>query len=450
MPKKSRRNRGKKKAAASEGAAASVPGEPEGVMETAGDSLYSRERVQAKAMWLYEWPPWKDRLMTTILDMLAADPRVHARFDRDYVSPKLLNMLETSAALIAPRSPSWVEALMSGIPDESKDAATLIQIAQIHTLLVQVTNYSFIRKEKIRPLETRMEFVKNITCDARSFVSSGRADVGAALYNFGLRTVAGRGFSTVFLIEWTSELLGAMKERSSTTASLNAFRDENAKRAMKIVAGNEDEPMHVRALASFCRACIAHGGQENDWVNVPCPVTATYLRRALLYERMMQEGEMRLPDLFETVDSCIEEVVTGNLEIAKDLLSTYCDAPNYLSIGGLACDHCGKTAEEAGLPCLHKCKQCRMAFYCSVECQAARWSDGGHREHCKKFGRFNIGDKLVLLNLKKRSGLNTSLVEVIGKTSPERLNVRICYPPQHEGTVVAVKKTNLRHHRPMK
>ena len=37
MPKKSRRNRGKKKAAASEGsAAASVPGEP-GVMETDGD-----------------------------------------------------------------------------------------------------------------------------------------------------------------------------------------------------------------------------------------------------------------------------------------------------------------------------------------------------------------------------------------------------------------------------
>ena len=252
----------------------------------------------------------------------------------------------------------------------------------------------------------------------------------------------------------------------------HAFGDDRAKRAMKIASENSEQPMHTRAIASVLRGIMSHEGNSFD--KCPSPVAASYFRRAIVYSHKIKNGEMSMGLVWRGEINSIDvrEGVELNLEMAKRLLSFYEGpptfaaatlfdkiahfdgsfpaVPNYALIGGAQCDHCGKTAEEADLPCLHKCKQCRMAFYCSVECQAARWSDGSHREHCKKYGRFGIGDKLVLFNLKKRSDLNTSLVEVIGKTSPDRLNVRICFPSQHEGAIVAAKKTNLRHHRPMK
>ena len=46
------------------------------------------------------------------------------------------------------------------------------------------------------------------------------------------------------------------------------------------------------------------------------------------------------------------------------------------------CDHCGATAEEAGLKQrLLVCSGCGAARYCSAQCQKAAWQ-GGHKKAC--------------------------------------------------------------------
>ena len=451
MPKKSRRNRAKGGAAGT-GRGASGVGSFNSSTQRGMDLVsYCPDRDRKVALWMYEWSAAKDRLMKDILDALAEDPRIHALFDPDCLSPTLVNLLEYSTA-------NFVTMTSGSTPHSLLDATAL---AATKPLLVEAANMVFRNgcKTSLPPLQRRKKYVEGIIDDARGLMAIGRGDVAAALCNFGLNCEQTKIFCDAFLAEWDCNI-----------HSSDAFVDGKAKRAMKIISENETNPMHTRAHALVLRGMMSHEFEE-----CPSPATAAYFRRALRYSRKIEAGEMRSIDFVlqgVSLQLDVKERVELNLDVAKRLLSFYegpgaCVGmtllerishfdrsfpciPNYLAIGGAQCDHCGKTAEEAGLPCLHKCKQCRMALYCSVECQAARWSGGGHREHCKKFGRFGVGDKLVLFGLKKRSDLNTSLVEVVGKTMPHRLNVRICFPPEHEGTVVAAKKTNLRHHRPMR
>ena len=50
-------------------------------------------------------------------------------------------------------------------------------------------------------------------------------------------------------------------------------------------------------------------------------------------------------------------------------------------IGCTVCDHCGKTAEQASVPCLKTCGACHGMRYCSAACSAAAWP--GHESACK-------------------------------------------------------------------
>ena len=56
-----------------------------------------------------------------------------------------------------------------------------------------------------------------------------------------------------------------------------------------------------------------------------------------------------------------------------------------LLVGGTSCDHCQRTAAEAGLDRLLLCNRCKMAYYCSARCQRAQWG-AGHRESCRAPG----------------------------------------------------------------
>ena len=45
-------------------------------------------------------------------------------------------------------------------------------------------------------------------------------------------------------------------------------------------------------------------------------------------------------------------------------------------------DHCGKTAEQAGIRCLKVCGFCQNARYCSEACAKADWRR--HKRACRE------------------------------------------------------------------
>ena len=89
-----------------------------------------------------------------------------------------------------------------------------------------------------------------------------------------------------------------------------------------------------------------------------------------------------------------------------------------LELGGSTCDHCGKTAEAAGVARLSACKRCLMAYYCSTDCQRARWK-AGHKQACRAPNKVQVGDHVKLTNLASRPELNDKVVRVLAAV-PDR------------------------------
>ena len=127
--------------------------------------------------------------------------------------------------------------------------------------------------------------------------------------------------------------------------------------------------------------------------------------------------------------------------------------PFFQTVGGNFCDCCGKSAQDANLSVLFKCKACRLAWYCSKSCQSKCWAKG-HRDHCKKFGNIGKGDAVMLSGLKTRPETNGTLVrveELLG--SGGRAAVQVLKPESSSlkvGMKLSIKLENLRHHRPLK
>ena len=61
-----------------------------------------------------------------------------------------------------------------------------------------------------------------------------------------------------------------------------------------------------------------------------------------------------------------------------------------MKVGGDKCDCCGKQNVK-----LSTCARCKMAYYCSQECQKTRWKDG-HNKACRKPGQIMVGDYVKL------------------------------------------------------
>lgn len=257
------------------------------------------------------------------------------------------------------------------------------------------------------------------------------------------------------------------------------------------------EGMMARALASHLRANTLH----DVFVSYFTPSEVTHLRRfiafaetadreefATAYEALVGESPARQPSpSLRTLDSNLRgaknvlAVLEGPPQTSFESIYRFASFspdngmyPFYLTVGGQRCDCCGKYSNEVNLPMLFKCKACRLARYCSTECQAKSWRNG-HREHCKKFGCFREGDLVLLMGLVKRGDLNNALATVEASPgSNGRATVRIVRnaPPLENhvafpagstnttavrtlasnnlGSVVSIKKENLRHHRPLK
>ena len=116
------------------------------------------------------------------------------------------------------------------------------------------------------------------------------------------------------------------------------------------------------------------------------------------------------------------------------------------SVGGDKCDVCRLTRATLGRT-LNICSRCKLAYYCSKECQLSAWKNG-HKQACRKPGQIKVGDIMKIANI--HPAADGQLVRIVG-TDPNRpghwmvqlLIVSQC-PPSSYAT------ENLAHIRPAK
>lgn len=110
--------------------------------------------------------------------------------------------------------------------------------------------------------------------------------------------------------------------------------------------------------------------------------------------------------------------------LAAPLSDDECDW--LVSVGGGECDHCKKTLKKLGMKHLLLCSKCKLAFYCSADCQGRQWR-AGHKDACRKPGQVKEGDYVRIDGLVSRPELNGIVVQVQGalSTQPGCFEVRI-------------------------
>lgn len=116
-----------------------------------------------------------------------------------------------------------------------------------------------------------------------------------------------------------------------------------------------------------------------------------------------------------------------------------------ISAGGAYCDYCQKSREQASVVNFSKCKSCRMAYYCDESCQFKAW-ERGHNHHCKKFGCFAVGDKIVLEDGIYLSGGLASVINIVPGGKEMMIGIN-CNSPNESINIVKTK--HVRHIRPL-
>ena len=113
-----------------------------------------------------------------------------------------------------------------------------------------------------------------------------------------------------------------------------------------------------------------------------------------------------------------------------------------MKVGGDKCDCCGKQNVK-----LFTCARCKMAYYCSQECQKTRWKDG-HNKACRKPGQIMVGDYVKLRGLSSRPELNGNIVFVEGKVKDKENRWKVS--DKGKGLVLSISVENLARIRPEK
>lgn len=251
--------------------------------------------------------------------------------------------------------------------------------------------------------------------------------------------------------------------------------DRDAADLLRQVSSNDDEPMSLRTMAMVARATIMFRN-HNDLNE------ASYRRRANSYFVQIVDSEYPLVsgadgvigDLLSaamgiaTPDylSLFSSVVTGIVSMSNDRLTALEGPPRlpqlladgvdnmsseqmgYIanfanSVGGAFCDNCLKSREDASVVNFFKCSRCRLAHYCSRDCQKKAW-DAEHRKHCRKAGCFNIGDLVTFEDVVK-GRRHSTVVEKCEDSS--LLKCKIMKAKEVE--VIDKKAKDLRHIRPL-
>ena len=254
------------------------------------------------------------------------------------------------------------------------------------------------------------------------------------------------------------------------TAELDPLFDRDAANLLRRVSSNDDEPMTLRTMTMVARATIMF--RNCDELN-----EASYRRRANSYFAQIVDSdypfvtgaERVIGDLLsaamgiETPDflTPFSTMVSGIMIMSNDRLKAlegnsrlpwFADSvenmsaeqtsyvANYaVSVGGAFCDHCLKSREDASVVNFSKCSGCRLAHYCSKDCQEKAW-DTGHRKHCKKVGCFDVGNLVIFGRPRQHAA---TVVEKYGDS--KLLKCEIARTKETE----VVGKKQLRHFRPL-
>ena len=103
-----------------------------------------------------------------------------------------------------------------------------------------------------------------------------------------------------------------------------------------------------------------------------------------------------------------------------------------------ACSHCAAT--DVKLSC---CRKCKLAYYCSLECQRGGWKV--HKPQCRSPGEHRTGDVVMLQKLQARPELNGECFVVLGPddSKPDRWLVENVH--LQGGLSLSVRSETMRH-----
>lgn len=82
------------------------------------------------------------------------------------------------------------------------------------------------------------------------------------------------------------------------------------------------------------------------------------------------------------------------------------------TVGSSECDICGRTPLDANKTKFDCCSRCKLAYYCSKECQKAHWK-GSHKHACRRPHDIQPGDFLHLTNLPQKPKWNGHIVRAV-------------------------------------
>lgn len=234
----------------------------------------------------------------------------------------------------------------------------------------------------------------------------------------------------VFLSGYTHLLIGRPPRAKTTPADIQALRE---------IGKNSHFPAVERIDALYARGhALWELGKLDEVATVSSKLisiaeAASEEERAALWTVHMGGGVRRVP-AGELIDADVRRA-KGNLmvldpdchrdDLPSDMqvihrkmewpdggksLDPDFEMRNAMLVRSAACSHCARGAEDGTL---QRCGKCRLAFYCSPECQRANWD--AHKAQCRAPGDYVEGDVVVLRNLKARPDLNNHFFRVLGQ-----------------------------------
>lgn len=160
------------------------------------------------------------------------------------------------------------------------------------------------------------------------------------------------------------------------------------------------------------------------------------------YLQNLEESAKRCIELGETAtsDGLLRGVLSHLVRSTDDSLV------DRMGAGGGKCDCCGKKAEAMDGGELLQCSRCKMAYYCTAECQKRRWK-AGHKQACRAPDQIEPGDVMLVTGIVSKPELNKKLVKIDRLAGNGRWIVNVVgNSPQ----TVSLASKNLVHIRPAK
>lgn len=253
---------------------------------------------------------------------------------------------------------------------------------------------------------------------------------------------------------------------------LNVLPTANDWNVLTKMAQDESEPIVFRVDASLARAALKRleGDVEEaaEWTRETLDLIATATREETC--RNIRQSDASSPhhpvtktvrDVLDTERSLAELVLrdlenptVGRVPVSNPMFSQDSFVQR-TRVGGNKCDFCSKKRNEVAQGSgLFRCSKCKLAYYCSRECQRKQWK-AGHRSHCRKQGDIQVGDYVRVRGLVKKREMNRVVGRVVRPAALQgcwEVSVKMASEKAGglPGGTVLVATDNLAHIRPAK